>query len=126
MRRCSWWRNPDGKARTGCLFTLLVVAALGYYGKDWGPSYFDKWSLKQEIKSLARSAAGLDDGSIHRRLAKKIDDLALPIEAKDNIRIRRTSRPREIEISTSYRIQLPRPFLGPYTWEIELVVRHQL
>lgn len=104
-------RNRRGKTRLGCLFTLLIVAAVAYYGVDIGAIYFDRWQLMQEMKAQAGFAPSIDDAAIQRRMFRKIDDLGLPNQARASLRIRRTMRPREIIISTKYPITIVLPFM---------------
>lgn len=96
-------------SRLGCLFTLLLLTAGLYYGLNIGSVYLDYWRLREEMKSQARLAPSIDDATIRRRLVRKIDEIRLPDEAKD-ISIRRSLRPREIVIRTSYRATLELPF----------------
>ncbi len=103
-------RNIRGKSRLGCLLTLVILATLAYYGFDIGSVYLQRWQLKQEMKAQAGYAPSIDDNAIRRRLNRKIEELGLPEEAREELRIRRTLRPREIKISTSYDVVLTLPF----------------
>lgn len=108
----SWWRNRSGKSKLGCLLQIVLVAGVVYYGFDWGKTYFKFWSLREEMRSQAALATSIDNAVIHRRILAKIDALGLPAGAKSNIRIRRTNRPREILISTSYVVFFRVPFIA--------------
>jgi hypothetical protein len=103
-------RDCSGKTRLGCLFTLLILVAAGYYGVDIGVTFFKRWQLVEEIKAQAGFAPSIDDDAIRRRLTRKIESLGLPKEARQNLRIRRTLRPREIVINTAYEITFVLPF----------------
>lgn len=103
-------RNRRGKARLGCLFSLLIAATVVYYGVDLGAVFFDRWQLLEEMKAQAGFAPSIDDGAIQRRLHRKIEDIGLPNNARANLRIRRTMRPREIVIRTKYPVTLVFPF----------------
>jgi hypothetical protein len=98
--------RPDagtgGKARFGCLFTLLVIGAAVYLGLPFGKAYFDYWSLRDEMRTQVRLAAGVDDATILRRLQDRIRALGLPEPAARNLRVRRQAR--QIVVSTSYEI----------------------
>jgi hypothetical protein len=109
--RAATLRNRRGKARLGCLFTLLIVATVAYYGVDLGKIALDRWQLMQEMKAQAGFAPSIDDAAIRRRLVRKIENLGLPAHARSNLKIRRTLRPREITISTSYEVTLVLPFV---------------
>ena len=103
-------RNRRGKTRIGCLFSLLIVATVGYYGMDVGTIFFKRWQLIEEMKAQAGFAPSIDDGAIQRRLHRKIENLDLHSAARANLRIRRTMRPRQIVISTSYPVTFVQPF----------------
>jgi hypothetical protein len=107
--RVSVWRDRRGMTRLGCLFTLLVLVTIGYYGVNIGSEYMRYWRLLDEMKTNARLAASVNDQVILRRILAKIDELGLPDEAR-KVTIRRTIRPREIKISTSYDVVLELPF----------------
>ena len=62
-----------GASSTGCLFSLLLFVAVLYYGVNIGEVYFRYYRLLDEIESQARIAAGLDNGTIARRIAAAVD-----------------------------------------------------
>ncbi len=103
-------RNRRGKRRIGCLFTLLLLAIVVYYGMEPANLLFKTWQLKEEMKAQAGFATSIDNAAIRRRLARKIENLELPADASSNVRIRRTLRPREIIITTEYEITYILPF----------------
>ena len=114
-------RNRRGKSRVGCLFFLLIVATVGYYGVDIGAIFLKRWQLVEEMKAQAGFAPSIDDAAIQRRLRRKIVDLDLPANARTNLRIRRTMRPREILISTKYPVTFVLPFYEiPDTLNLEV------
>lgn len=79
------------------------MISLGIYlGLPVGRAYFDYWSLKDEMQTQARLAAGVDDGTIRRRVLERIRALELPDEAARNLRVRRQNR--QIIISTNYEV----------------------
>jgi hypothetical protein len=108
--RSGRWSNRNGKVRLGCLFTLLLLAVGMYYGVPVGSMYLRYWRLNQEMKTQARLAPSIDDATILRRIRRKVEDLGLPDAAKE-VSIRRTLRPREIVIKTSYEETLELPFV---------------
>jgi hypothetical protein len=95
--------------RLGCLFTLLLVATGLYYGVNIGGVYLRYYRLVDEMRTQARVAPSIDDGTIRRRLLRKVDQLNLPPEAR-TFTVQRTQRPREIRISTTYQDTLVLPF----------------
>ena len=123
-RPVSVWRNRRGMSRLGCLFTLMLLVTAGYYGMNIGSEYLRYWRLLHEMKTNARLAAGLNDQIILRRVLAKIDELGLPEEAR-KVTIRRTTRPREIKISTSYDVVLEVPFIT-YTITLKPEARQPL
>lgn len=102
-------RGRAGRVKIGCLLTLVVAAAAAYYSMDGIRVYFRYWQLKDEMRSVARLAPGLDDATIHRRLRAKAETLDLPSSAH-RFTIRRLARPREIRITTSYDDTVKLPF----------------
>jgi len=109
-----------GRARLGCLLFLLILAVAGYYSVDAGSIVIKRWRLADEMRAQAGFAPSIDDAAIRRRLYRRIESLDLPDEARSNLRIRRTIRPREIVISTSYAVTWVLPFATiPDTLEIE-------
>lgn len=96
-------RSRRGASSSGCLFSLLIFVAALYYGVNIGELYFRYYRLLDEIQTEARLAAGLDDGTIRRRIQTAVEEIGLPEEAGDeNLRVDRTSAPREIVIQTQY------------------------
>lgn len=108
--------SQRGAGRTGCLLTLLVVVAVVYFGMPIAGTYVRYYRFKNEMQTQARFAPSIDDGTIRRRLLRAIDELGIPDTAK-RMQIRRTSRPREIVISTEWPETIVLPF---YSWVITL------
>jgi hypothetical protein len=110
VRRCAVVRNRRGVGRTGCLVWLLVIAAVAYFAVEVGTVYFRYWRLLDEMKTQAQFAPSLTDETIRRRILTKIEELQLPAEARRGLVIRRTVRPREIRIFTTYQETVELPF----------------
>ncbi len=98
-----------GVTRTGCLFSILLLMAMTYFGLPVAGMYVRFYRMKNEMQTQARFAPSIDDGTIQRRLLQTIDDLGLPVAAR-RLRIRRSARPREIIISTSWEETIILPF----------------
>ncbi len=98
-----------GVTRTGCLFSILLLMALTYFGLPVAGMYVRYYRMKNEMQTQARFAPSIDDGTIRRRLLQTIDNLGLPMEAR-LLRIRRINRPREIIISTTWQETIILPF----------------
>ncbi len=98
-----------GVTRTGCLFSILLLMAVTYFGLPVAGMYIRYYRMKNEMQTQARFAPSIDDGTIRRRLLQTIDNLGLPAEARQ-LRIRRINRPREIIISTTWQETIILPF----------------
>jgi len=103
-------RNARGMTRLGCLFTLLILATAIYYGVNVGAVYLRYYRLVDEMRTQAKVAPSIDDATIRRRVIRKIDALNISAEARRELDIRRSLRPREIRIQTTYRDTLELPF----------------
>ncbi|UCG86881.1 MAG: hypothetical protein JSW71_23810 [Gemmatimonadota bacterium] len=117
-------RGTRGKTRLGCILTLLLLAIGLYYGIPIGTIYVNHWRFKEEMKTQARLAPSIDDAAIRRRLRLKAEDLGLPEEARQIV-IRRTLRPREIVIRTTYEQTIDLPFVH-HTFTLSPEVRSPL
>ena len=95
-------RGRRGASSTGCLVSLLLFVALLYYGVNIGEVWFRYYRFLDEVKSQARLAAGLDDGTIRRRLQAAVQEIGLPDSVGNKLSIRRTFSPREIKIESWY------------------------
>lgn len=94
-------RSRRGASTIGCLVSLLVFAAVVYYGVNIGKVYLRYYQLRDAMRSNARLAPSLTDATIRRRLLTRVDELGLPEEAQKFI-IKRSGRPRTISIETNY------------------------
>jgi hypothetical protein len=103
------WRNRRGASKLGCLITLAVLAVVVYYGIGIGGHYFRYFRLLDEMKTQARLATNVDNATIRNRVLAMIEQLQLPDDAR-RLTIRRTVRPRQITISTSYQVAFELPF----------------
>lgn len=103
------WRGKRGASRLGCLFTILLVTTVVYYGVDLGRIFWEYYRLTDEMEVSARFAQGVDDQQILIHLRSVVDELGLPAEAK-RFRIRRVGHPPVITIVTSYDVTIELPF----------------
>ena len=101
--------NQRGKSSAGCLISLLLFVAFLYYGVNIGEVWFRYYRFVDEMKTQARLAAALDNGTIRRRLQAAAEEIGLPDSAGTKLVVQRTASPREIRIETRYseRVQLP-------------------
>ncbi|HYT63422.1 MAG TPA: hypothetical protein VEL50_05945, partial [Gemmatimonadales bacterium] len=93
-------------------FTLLIFVAALYYGVNIGEVYFRYYRLLDEMQTEAHLSAGLDDGTIRRRIQAAVEEIGLPDAAGQQLVIRRTASPREIVIETRYSETLRLPLFN--------------
>ena len=105
-------RSRRGASTTGCLISLLIFVAVLYYGVNIGEVYFRYYRLLDEMKTQARLAAALDNGTIQRRIQTAIQDIGVPDEAGTGLTITRRPMPREITIETTYRESVHLPLVA--------------
>ena len=95
-----------GSSSLGCLFTLLVLAAIGYFGVNIGEVYFRYFQYKDAMRQEVRFAAHNSDAVIVRHLRDQADSLSLP-EGARNVVVQRDGRHIEIEAEYYEHIELP-------------------
>lgn len=98
-----------GASSTGCLISLALFVGFLYYGVNIGEVWFRYYRLVDEMKTQARLATALDDGTIRRRLQAAITDIGIPDSAGRVLVIVRSAQPREIRIESHYseKVSLP-------------------
>ena len=99
-----------GASSVGCLVTILLLAALVYYGSKLGPIWWRSWKLEDRMKTAARFASTQTVEQINRELQDAAIELGLPAEARKFV-IRKTETPPSITISTRYRERVDLPLL---------------
>ena len=97
-----------GASTLGCLFSLLVVVALIYFGVNVGGPYLRYYQFRDAMQQQARFAERRSDAEITTTLRLKADSLALPATAH-RINVRRT--PSRIVIWTDYSEIIDFPFV---------------
>lgn len=98
-----------GASTIGCLFTLLILVAILYYGVDIGRIYWNYYRLEDEMETSARFASTQRDDEIIKHLIGVSEDLGLPAESRRFI-IQRSQHPPLVTIKTTYRVELELPF----------------
>jgi hypothetical protein len=91
------------------VFSLALFAVAVYVAVNVGEVWLRYYQLLDEMRVQVRLAPNLPDATIRDRLLRRVEQLGLPDEAR-RFSIRRTSRPREIVISTEYRETVTLPF----------------
>lgn len=74
-----------GGATRSFLLTIIIVAALIFFGAEIVPPYFANYQLQDSIETEARFAAGNNktQQDIQSDVLAKIKDLGIPAQAKD-------------------------------------------
>lgn len=99
-------RRRTGRSTLGCLVTLLVIVAAGYFAVNIGEVYLRYYQFHDSMEQNARFANHYDDDAIRNNLKLAADTLNLP-EGAYTVQIRR--RDHSITISSDYyeRVELP-------------------
>ena len=98
VRRGSW--------SLGCLFSLLLISAAGYFAVNVGEVYFRFYQYKDAMRQEVRFAAHNSDAVILRHLRAQADSLGLP-EAAGEVTLQRDGRHIEMESEYYVHIELP-------------------
>jgi hypothetical protein len=81
-------RRRRGAGKLGCLFALLIVAVIGYFGEKVGVAYWKYYLFRDRMEEEARFAAHRSDAVIKRHLADFADSLGMP-ESAHTVIVRR-------------------------------------
>jgi hypothetical protein len=92
-------KRRAGKGGLGCLLTLVLVGAIGYFAFHVGTAYWGYYQFQDRMKQEARFAMHRSDALIQRRLRDYADSLGLP-EGAQKVNVRR--RQRTIQIWAEY------------------------
>jgi hypothetical protein len=99
-------KSRGGAGSLGCLFTLLIVAALVYFGINVGEGYWRFYQFQDDMRQEVRFAAHTQNDLILSRLRASADSLGLPDDAHA-ISLHRTEHLITIEAAYDERIELP-------------------
>jgi hypothetical protein len=99
-------KSRSGASSLGCLFTLLVVAALVYFGINVGEAYWRFYQFQDDMRQEVRFAAHTENDAILRHLRASADSLGLPEDARA-IALRRDEHLITIESVYDERIEFP-------------------
>jgi hypothetical protein len=92
----------------GCLFSMLIVVALVYFGVNIGDPFWRYYQFRDAMQQEVRFAERKTDSQIIATLRLKADSLRLPAAAHKII-VRRT--PGRITIRTDYAETIDFPFV---------------
>jgi hypothetical protein len=99
-------RGRRGGLSKGCLFTLVVAAAVVFFGANVGRVYWRFFEFQRAMRQETRGAARRTDNAIVTSLRGTADSLKLPESARD-VRIRRTQTMISIQAEYAERLDLP-------------------
>src|SRR6476660_8462380 len=99
-------RRRVGLSSLGCLVTLLLLAAVIYFGVNIGEHYFRFYQYQDAMRQEVKFAAHNGDALILRHLRERADSLGLP-EAAGEVTLQRDGRHIEVESEYYVHIELP-------------------
>ncbi|NOT09216.1 MAG: hypothetical protein HOP28_13535 [Gemmatimonadales bacterium] len=98
-----------GTSTLGCLFTIMILLTVLYYGLEVGRVYWKFYRMQDEMETSARFAQSTTDDQIVKHLVGIAQDLELPAAAQ-RFTIRRTERPNKVIIKSRYTVEIELPF----------------
>jgi len=99
-------RARRGAGKLGCLFSLLLLVALGYFAVNIGEVYLRYYTFNDAIAQEVRFASTRTDEAIRRRLGALADSLGLPEDAA-RVNVRRTGNRIRVSVEYSEHVELP-------------------
>lgn len=103
-------RARAGRSSVGCLFALLIVAAVVYFGINVGQAYWNFYQYEDAMKQELKFNGARPDSVILAHLWTEADSLALPEDAKE-IDIDRDPRARTIHVAADYTLEIELPLM---------------
>jgi hypothetical protein len=95
-----------GTSTLGCLFTLMVLGAIVYFGLNVGRVYWRFYEYQDDIRQEVRFASQRTNDQILVHLRASADSLGLP-EAAGKISIRRNNSSISLEAEYYENVELP-------------------
>lgn len=95
-----------GASSIGCLFSLLIAAAVIYFGVNVGGAYWRFYEFQDDMNQLVKFAPRTSNENLIARLRADADSLELPEDAR-RISIRRTETMLGIEAEYDEHIEFP-------------------
>jgi hypothetical protein len=101
-------RARPGWSSMGCLFALLIVAAVAYFGINVGEAYWRFYQYEDAMKQELKFNGARPDSLILAHLWTQADSIGLPEDAKE-LSIDRDPHARTIVVSADYteEVELP-------------------
>lgn len=69
----------SGKIKLGCLFSLLLLVGVLYYGIDYVGIRIKAYQMQDQVTEQASFASVIDDVTIRSRLVQTADKLGIPL-----------------------------------------------
>jgi uncharacterized protein HemX len=103
--------RSSGKGTVGCLFGLLIVAALGYLGYKFLPHYMSHFELKDALNEIAVYRAAGTKGSsekqtIQEEVVAKAKELGIQLKRED-VKVRQEEEKVYITVKYTVPVDLP-------------------
>jgi hypothetical protein len=95
-----------GASTLGCLFTLLIVVAAGYFAVNAGRVYWRFYQYQDDMRQQVRFASQRTNDQIAAHLRASADSLGLP-ESAGRVIIRRSERAISVEADYYETVELP-------------------
>ena len=95
-----------GASSIGCLFSLLLLAAVVYFGVNVGEAYWRFYQFRDDIQQEVRFAGQRTNDAIVTRLRAAADSLGLP-EAAGHVIVRRVRGVISVESFYDEPVELP-------------------
>mgnify|MGYP003322028740 CR=1 FL=1 len=99
-------RARAGKGTLGCLLSIFLVLAIGYFGVNIGRPFWNYYQYRDRMQQEARFASKRSNPTIQKRLKDFADSLGLP-ENANVVKIRRRTGTIEIWAEYYELIELP-------------------
>ncbi len=99
-------RARSGVGTVGCLFSIFLVLAIGYFAMNIGRPFWRYYQFKDRMQQEVRFASKRSDITIQRRLRDFADSLQLPTNAT-KVKVRRRTGTIEIWAEYYELVELP-------------------
>lgn len=100
--------NRRGVTKLGCLFTILVIVAIAYFGVDFGEQFWKYYQYKDSMKQELRFRSDQPDDQIRAHMKLVADSLGLPDDA-GQVTITRDPQSRSIAMDSHYDVTVTVP-----------------
>ena len=99
-------RQRRGASALGCLFSLVIIAALVYFGVNIGRVYWRFYEYQDDMRQEVRFASQRTNDQILTHLKASADSLGLPPDAS-KISIRRDDQRIAVEAEYYESVEVP-------------------